>query len=206
MKIKNFSKKIKEIIINMIKESKDFFINLIPIILLVIIYILIVLIILSFFSDKYYNIKTRRDRISSPSVATLKGHEDLVTSLVLLENGNLASGSYDRYIKIWNTVSFRLVQSILTEHHQIESLVLLKNGYLASGGGLKNIVQIWNTRDWSLIKSLGVNNNIVMTMVVLPNNQDLVIGTVEGEIQIWNLNDEILRHNIVNKKKALFYH
>ena len=38
-----------------------------------------------------------------------------VTSLAILQNGNLASASWDKSIKIWNTTSFMLI-STLTGH------------------------------------------------------------------------------------------
>ena len=36
-------------------------------------------------------------------MATLEGHEDALSSLAVLEGGRLASGSFDRNIKIWDS-------------------------------------------------------------------------------------------------------
>ena len=46
---------------------------------------------------------------------TLKGHKCTVRALVLLKNGDLASGSVDRTIKIWNTKE-GTVKRTLTGH------------------------------------------------------------------------------------------
>ena len=64
-------------------------------------------------------------------------------SLALLLNGNLASGSMDQTIKIWNKDTGSLMKTLKSHTHEVRSLVVLQNGYLASGDASGNI-KIWN--------------------------------------------------------------
>ena len=45
-------------------------------------------------------------------IRTLAGHSNSVTSLQLLSNNKLASGSYDHSIKIWNVDSGQCIPNI----------------------------------------------------------------------------------------------
>ena len=85
-----------------------------------------------------------------------------VYALVLLQNENLASGSADKTIKIWNVNEGNLITTLNGHKGSGCSLALLDNGFLASSGGIDDkTIKIWDVYDWSLIKSLeGHTGNI----------------------------------------------
>ncbi len=66
-------------------------------------------------------------------VFTMTGHTWGVSSLVTLSNGNLASGSGDDTVKIWNTKSGLLVYTLTGHIWGVYTLVTLRNRNLASG-------------------------------------------------------------------------
>ena len=70
------------------------------------------------------------------------GHTNWVRSLVVLANGDLASGSYDKTIIIWNTQNGQKKQTLVGHTDRVGSLVVLANGDLASGSNDKTII-IW---------------------------------------------------------------
>jgi WD40 repeat protein len=59
-------------------------------------------------------------------IRVLTGHSGPVCSLTVLNNGELASGSWDKTIKIWNAVKGTLVK-ILTVHTGTWMFVLVFN-------------------------------------------------------------------------------
>jgi hypothetical protein len=75
-------------------------------------------------------------------VYTLTGHSDYVYSLATLSNGNLASGSVDNTVKIWNPNTGSLVYTLTGHSDYVYSLATLSNGNLASGS-VDNTVKIW---------------------------------------------------------------
>ncbi|RNA24880.1 serine threonine kinase [Brachionus plicatilis] len=118
---------------------------------------------------------------------TLNDHLGTVFSLAVLNNGDLASGSSDSTIKIWNII-FGNVKFNLTGHiSRVMSLAVLKNGDLASGSDDRSI-KIWNTDNGSLIKTLTGHSGKVFSLTVL-NNGDLVSGSQDMTIKIWNTNN-----------------
>ena len=129
-----------------------------------------------------------------PSLAEiLKGHTGPITSLVLLENGNLASGSDDSTVKIWNTANFSLVKNISTGNDGIIAMASLKNGCLAVS--VSDKIQIWHIEDASLLRTMQVSNGYATSLLELPSGE-LASGASKGVIQIWNVNNGTLRKTL----------
>ena len=61
-----------------------------------------------------------------------------------LNNGNLATTSSDKTIKIWDMNTFKLVYSFEAHNRSILALTVFKNGDLVSSSADKSI-KIWNT-------------------------------------------------------------
>ena len=75
---------------------------------------------------------------------TLRGHNGDINALVVLPNGDLASGSSDDTIKIWNINSGTLKETLFSKDTgDVNALVVLQNGDLASGSTDNNI-RIWS--------------------------------------------------------------
>ncbi len=74
---------------------------------------------------------------------TLRGHDDAVWCLILLNDGTLASGSFDRTIKIWDTITGQEIKTLSGHTGYVYSLISLNDGTLASTSFDKTI-KIWN--------------------------------------------------------------
>ena len=78
------------------------------------------------------------------------GHTDLIKSMTLLNNGNLASLSFDNTIKIWNTETSELISNIDLNEIELDSIVALSNGDLMSSS--TNSLIIWDIKNGSIKK------------------------------------------------------
>jgi len=70
-----------------------------------------------------------------------------------LSNGNIASGSLDTTVKIWDLASGKCKQTLKGHTHAIIVLEELSNGYLASSALDKTIV-IWNLENGEIFNTL----------------------------------------------------
>ena len=70
-----------------------------------------------------------------------------------MNNGYLASGSYDNTIKIWDTNTGNEIRTLKAHTDYVRSLVVLNNGYLASGS-YDNTIKIWDTNTGNEIRTL----------------------------------------------------
>jgi WD40 repeat protein len=108
--------------------------------------------------------------------------------VLFLPNGYLASGSEDGILKIWNTFSLSLVNSLLNIHtNTIRALAILRNAKLVSADDDSTII-IWddylNGSACSKLKAYGP----VYSLTVLPNG-NLISGTGSGYVEFWDTND-----------------
>ena len=102
----------------------------------------------------------------------------LVTSLVLLENGYLASGSEYETIKVWDTINGNLKYTFNNHSNTIIGLLALENGYLASCSADKTIQirDITNGRiKYTFDKSTGGHVDWGLALASLGNQWILVL-------------------------------
>ena len=122
-------------------------------------------------------------------VNTLQGHTNVVSSLVLLPDGKLASGAYDKSIRIWDTNNnFNCVNTLQGHTSYVLSLVLLPDGKLASGS-YDNTIRIWETNNnFNCVKTLQAHTGWVTSLVLLPDGK-LASGSDDNTIRIWETNN-----------------
>ena len=118
------------------------------------------------------------------------GHKDGIRCLCPISNRILASGSYDKTIKIWN-IEDRSIMSTLSGHKGgVSSLCSVKEGVLVSGSRDKSLI-IWSkstpeSSTYSLIQVLTGHISNIKGIIRL-NNREIVSGEDIGDLMIWDI-------------------
>jgi WD40 repeat protein len=118
----------------------------------------------------------------------LTGHKDGVCCLLMISNDRLASGSWDKTIKIWDLNIYKSIITLNKHEGIIICLKLLSNNKLASGSDDKTI-NIWNLNNYSCIQTINANSGNVSCLLYTINNQ--LVSTHDAYIKIWNLEDSL---------------
>lgn len=113
----------------------------------------------------------------------LLGHSDEVQILRTLPNNELASGSADNTIKIWNTETCSLKFTLVGHVGNILCLVVLPDNELASGSTDKTI-RIWNTQLGFFLFLLSIDNMISKPLKFLKGSTRLVLAGHEGDVYV----------------------
>jgi WD40 repeat protein len=131
-------------------------------------------------------------------IEKVSAHSDLINTICYLQNGLIATGSFDNEIKIWkqdNSNSLELITT-LTEHvGAIYSLTELNNGILISGS-TDCTARIWskiNETSFVYVRSLQFSY-AVTSLAVLEDL--LIIANEQGCLYIYDQNTfQLLNHN-----------
>jgi WD40 repeat protein len=121
-------------------------------------------------------------------VGQFNGHTGLVQALAVLPNGKLASGSWDKTIRIWDVATQRCEVTLQGHQKLVRSVAALRSGKLASGSG-DNTIRIWNVSSQQCEVVLRGHNDGVRALVQLPNNK-LASGSSDKTIRIWDLDTQ----------------
>ena len=128
----------------------------------------------------------------------------------LSKKGLIASGSYDKTIKIWDTnkgdLKYTFDESNGGHNGPVWNLVPLKNGYLASGS-LDFTIKIWNINSGSLKytfdKNKGGHSKAVSSLVALPN-ESLASGSWDSKIKIWDIKNGNLNFTLEDNSSSSY--
>ena len=118
---------------------------------------------------------------------TLTGHSAWVYSVAISPNGQtIASGSYDKTIKIWN-VQTGEVNTLIGHGNAISSLAISSNGKLLVSGSWDRKIKLWNLETRELLRTFTGHSDDVESVAISPDNQTIVSGSYDKTIKIWNL-------------------
>lgn len=118
-----------------------------------------------------------------------------VSSLVALANGDLASGSYDKTIKVWNPANGTCKRTVVINDF-INSMAIVSETEVAVGLSA-NDIQMWNIttgepRNVLTVGQQDDNEWNVKALMLLPNG-DLASASSDKNIRIWNVKTGTLK-------------
>ena len=70
-----------------------------------------------------------------------------------LSNGNIATGSLDTTIKVWDPVNFKLINVFEGHTHMVTRIIELANGNLVSSS-LDKTINVWNRNSGEILNTL----------------------------------------------------
>jgi WD40 repeat protein len=119
---------------------------------------------------------------------SLEGHKSMVQALAVLANGQLASGSYDGTIKLWDLNSGECLK-ILSRDSKYLSALNISADHLAAS--YKNIIKVWDVNSGKCFQTLTKLSFEIFDTLIFLNDNCLISsshsGSGDGKIELWDI-------------------
>ena len=109
-------------------------------------------------------------------------HTSRVTALAVLPDGKLASGSWDKTVRVWDAASGACLLTLASHTNSVSALAVLPDGKLASGSW-DGTVRVWDPASGECLLTLS-HISAVACMTVLQDGR-LAVGLANGTIHVW---------------------
>lgn len=137
-----------------------------------------------------YNIKTKKKQETN--------------LLALSPNGKQFAVSFsNKTIKIWHTVSGKLLRTISEENAQITSLVFSPDGKQIIAGLASNNIKLWKTSTGKPIRTLSGHKDGITSLRCLPGGNLLLSIDKNGVAKLWSLKQGKLKLNFGKGKNDI---
>jgi len=117
------------------------------------------------------------------------GHSDTVTSIAFSpDSKTVVSGSKDNTIKLWDTSTSRLINTISSEHYNYVTFVVFNpdGKTIASLGFWDNEIKLWDTATGREINTFSGHTNPVLSLVFSPDGKTVVSRSRDETVKLWD--------------------
>ena len=131
--------------------------------------------------------KNGNDKREFSCTKTFQGHTEKIVSLIELSSGQLASGSYDNTIRIWNTNTLK-EDEIINENGRIFALLEFEKNKLLCGAS-NNCINLWEINSPTKVNhfSYSFTGHELWVISLVKCSQDyFASGSNDSKIKIWD--------------------
>jgi hypothetical protein len=149
-----------------------------------------------------------QDFSSSPQtwshLHTLTGHSDWVYSLAISPDGQtLASGSFDKTIKLWQLSTGQLTHSLSEHSKAVFCVAISPDGQTLASGSFDETIKLWHLDTGELICTLTGHTASVRSLAIATEGQALVSGSFDETIKLWRLDRGEFIGNVAEQTGAV---
>ena len=130
-------------------------------------------------------------------IHSLPGHQSTINQITYSQDGKLlASASAEDEIKIWDTESGELIDTLKTESPQargINSISFSQDRNFLIAADEDKTIQIWDLTNSTILSSFTGHSDRIQTITVSPDNKIIASAGNDRTIKIWNIKGELLQ-------------
>jgi WD40 repeat protein len=131
-------------------------------------------------------------------VRTLTGHEDWVTGVAILRDGQYAvSASLDGTLREWNLPNGHNTRLIAAQPDGVSAMAVSPDGCYAISSGWDGVVRVWDLRTWENKRTFKAHIEAVGALAVTPDGRHIITGANDRLIRVWDFETGLMQLELV---------
>ena len=128
---------------------------------------------------------------SARPVTTIRGHEDAILTIAFSPDGTaIASGSYDKLVKIWDTATGREIRTLKEHSDAVYSVAFMPDGRQVVSGAGDRTLKVWDVSTGKRLFTIGDSLDAVYTVAVHPSGARIAAAGADRTIRTWSWNGD----------------
>ena len=125
---------------------------------------------------------------TASAAQTLSGHTDTVWTVATSSKQKvLASGSFDRSIRLWDLQTGSLIRTLAGHRDAVRSVAFSPDGTILVSGSSDKTIKVWDVATGQLSRTLNGHIGPVWSVAISPDGKTLASGSYDGAIKLWDL-------------------
>ncbi|GBG21162.1 WD-40 repeat-containing protein [Nostoc commune NIES-4072] len=121
------------------------------------------------------------------SLLTLTGHISPVWSVAFSPDGQMASGSDDQTVKLWDIHDGKCLQTLQEHSDRVRSVAFSPDGQTLASGSEDQTVKLWDVRNGKCLQTLQGHTNWVWSVAFSPDGQTLASSSDDQTVKLWDV-------------------
>lgn len=118
-------------------------------------------------------------------VVRLLGHRSIVSAVIAVADGTVASGSYDHTVRLWD-VRERACRHVLQGHErQVTALAAHPSGQWLASADYGGTIGVWDVQRGELVSCWQASPGRIRCLRFLATGEQLVFAADDGVIRVW---------------------
>jgi len=135
---------------------------------------------------------------------SLPGHTDCVTEVAWSPEGErLASGSFDRTVKVWDAASGKLLATLQGHTDVVHGLAFSPDGKRLASSSWDRTVKVWDADSGGLVGTLRGHNNPVGCVAWSPDGKQLASSSDDRTVKVWDVASSMLLATLQGHKSDI---